>query len=211
MSNKKQSSKDLNLQITSAVNNVYNNAVKTHLNEVNGTMAELKEKNLKLMSHFIFNVYKEARTVDIKKLKTALKSQARKMPSLFNWIEDKNGKSRCDLFELLSAFTFSEFVESKIGDKTSVPAIRKALDKFKIEGLSGAVSLARKHKKATSPADTPSNNRPKIEQTAEKMEKLKLSANEVEEALLLLDIEEAMQICKRFVEANATIKQSKAS
>jgi len=211
MSNKKQSSKDLNLQITSAVNNVYNNAVKTHLNEVNGTMAELKEKNLKLMSHFIFNVYNEARTVDIKKLKTALKSQAKKMPSLFNWIEDKNGKLRCDLFELLSAFTFSEFVESKIKDKSSVPAIRKALDKFKIEGLSGAVAVARKHKKATSSADTPSGNRPKIENTAEKMEKLKLSASEVEEALLLLDIEEAMQICKRFVEANAVIKQSKAS
>ena len=29
------------------------------------------------------------------------------------------------------------------------------------------------------------------------MEKLKLSTSEVEEALLLLDIEEAMQICKR--------------
>ena len=53
---------------------------------------------------------------------------------------------RCDLFELLSAFTFSEFVESKIKDKSSVTAIRKALDKFKIEGLSGAVAVARKHK-----------------------------------------------------------------
>ena len=77
------------MQITSAVNNVYNNAVKTHLNEVNGTMAELKEKNLKLIVTLFLMFTNEARTVDIKKLKTALKSQAKKMQVFFNWIEKR--------------------------------------------------------------------------------------------------------------------------
>ena len=206
MSNKKQSSKDLNLATITAVNNIYNKEVKIYLNEVNGTMSELKEKNLKLISHFIFNVYKEVKTLDIAKIKSACKSEAINMPSLFTWYVNDKGTKRCDLYELLSAFTFSEFVESKITDKTSVKAIRKALDKFNIEGLSGAVKIARKYKKDITPKDLPSTNRPdtdKIVSSAEKMDSLNLSKSDVKEALMNLDITEALQICKEFIEDNA--------
>jgi hypothetical protein len=131
--NKKQSSKDSNLAITSAVNRIFNDEVKNSIIAINDTVLALSDKNLDCTSKFIFHTNQETQGLDdkdINKIKKALKAEAKLMESVFTF----NDKGKCDLFEKLSAFTFSDFVKKKIKDKTSVKAIRKALDKLGIKG-----------------------------------------------------------------------------
>jgi len=203
--NKKQSSKDSNLAITSAVNRIFNDEVKNSIIAINDTVLALSDKNLDCTSKFIFHTNQETQGLDdkdVNKIKKALKAEAKLMESVFTF----NDKGKCDLFEKLSAFTFSDFVKKKIKDKTSVKAIRKALDKLGIKGLKGAVKMHQDFNKKVN-GITPSNNRPdtdKIVSSAEKMDSLNLSKSDVKEALMLLPIGEALDICKEFLEANVT-------
>ena len=206
--NKKESSnKDYkDIELTSRVNRILCDEVKDSISSLNNAVQNLADKNLDTISTLIFHNNKEIQGLDEKailQVKKALKQKAKKLPSLFTF----NEKGKCDLWEKLSAFIFSEFVKDKVKKSASKEQIRNFLDKQGIKGLKGAVKLHQEYKRMINGTDNPSGNRPKSDKIdPEKV----LTASQVKNGLINLPIGVALDICKEFIEDN-TEQVKKAS